>query len=246
MIALSKEVDPIFRWRIDVPRGDRSPVIRSRDAVKNLIDAALVRHGYAVDRSRPARYGFGVVAQRVPMPGSQRWHRVQRLIVGSSDPAIAQALAEWASDDLWEPNAVPGAGLDLRHSTLSVDPSPVVGEAISLYAVSPIRVVEGNPGQTILELGPAWEQGLNRTMARRFGRPFHLHVIPDSWYVRARHGQIVARMAVKVRSDGYVVAYPGLLLPFVLTGPREELDVAWYSGLGSSTAMGFGCVEVGQ
>ncbi len=236
----------IIRWKIDVPRGDRSAVIRSRDAVKNLIDAALVRHGYHVDRTQPARYGFGMVGKRVAAPGSQRFHRVERVIVGSSDPVIARALALWTPEDLWEPNAVLGSGLDLRHSTLTSDPSPVLGEAIALYAVSPLRVVDGNPGQTILELGAPWEQALNRTMARRFGRPFHLHVIPDSWYIRAQHGRIVARMAVKVRHDGYVVAYPGLVLPFVLTGPPDELHVAWYSGLGSSTAMGFGCVEVAQ
>lgn len=236
----------MIRWKIDVPHGDRSSVIRSRDSVKNLIDAALVRHGYHVDRTQPARYGFGVVAKRVVAPGVQRFHRVERVIVGSSDPSIASALAQWTPEDLWEPNAVPGAGLDLRHSRLMDDPSPIVGGAISLYAISPIRVMDGNPGQTILELGAPWEQALNRTMTRRFGRPFDLHVIPDSWYVRAQHGNIVARMAVKVRSDGYVVAYPGLVLPFVLTGSPDELQVVWYSGLGGSTAMGFGCVEVAQ
>ncbi len=235
----------IFRWKIDVPRDDRSPVIRSRDSVKNLIDAALVRHGYQINRGQPARYGFGVVAKRVGTP-TQRLHRVERVIVGSSDPTIAKALAAWTPEDLWEPNAVPGAGLDLRNSIMAADPSPIISEAITLYAVSPLRVLDGNPGRTILELGAAWEIALNRTMARRFGHAFHLHVIPDSWYVRAKHGQIIAHMAVKIRTDGYVVAYPGLVLPFVLTGPRNELHVAWYSGLGGSTAMGFGCVEVAQ
>lgn len=234
----------IVRWKIDVPRGDHSLIIRSRDAVKNVIDAALVRHGYRLDRTQPARYGFGVVAKPVATPGPQRLHRVERVIVGSSDPTIAQALAKWTPDDLWEPNAVPGAGLDLRHSALFADPSPILGEAIALYAVSPLRIVDGNPGQTLLELGPVWEAALNRTMARRFGHPFHLHVIPDSWYVRAQRGKIVARMAVKIRPDGYVVAYPGLVLLFVLTGPINELHTVWYNGLGSSTAMGFGCVEV--
>ena len=236
----------IIRWKIDVPYGNRSAIIRSRDAVKNLIDAALVRHGYHIDRTQAAPYGFGVVGKRVNAPGAQRLHRVERVIVGSSDPKIARALAQWTPEDLWEPNAVPGAGLDLRHSTLSIDPSPVLGEAIALYAISPIRVIEGNPGQTILKLGEAWEKALNRTMTRRFKRPFHLHIAPDSWYIRAKHGQIVAHMATKVRHDGYVVAYPGLIFPFVLAGPAEELHVVWYSGLGSSTAMGFGCVEVAQ
>ena len=235
----------IIRWKIDVPREDRSAVIHSRDAVKNLIDAALVRHGYRVNRKQPARYGFGVVAKPVAMPGTKRLHKVERVIVGSSDPAIARAMESWTAEDLWEPNAVPGSGLDLRGSSIRPDPSPILGDAIALYMVSPLRVQEGNTGQTLLELGETWELALNRTMGRRFGKPFHLHVIPDSWYIRSNRGKIVARMAVKVRNDGYVVAYPGLVFPFVLTGPRDELQIVWYSGLGGSTAMGFGCVEVG-
>jgi len=236
----------MIRWRIDVPRGNRSTIVRSRDAVKNLIDAGLVRHGYILDRSQPARYGFGVVAKRVNMPGDAIYHRVERVIVGSSDPGVSNALEQWTAEDLLEPNAVPGAGLDMRMSTLSRDPSPVVGEAISLYAVSPLRVLDARSGKSLLELGPQWEDALNRTMSHRFNRSFHLRIIPDSWYVRSRQGKIIARMAVKVREDGYVVSYPGLVLPFLLAGPVDELHTAWYSGLGSSTAMGFGCVEVAQ
>lgn len=241
-----KEVFIIIRLQIDVPRGVKTTVITSRDAVKNLIDSGLVRYGATINRQQPARYGFGVVAKRVETSSNHILHRVERVVVGTSDPELAAILRKWTANDLVEPNAVPGAGLDLRAASIQRVSDPIIGEAIALYALSPLRIVEGNPGRTILELGPRWEEGLNRTMERRFHRPFHLRFIPDSFYVRSRRGKITAHMAVKIRGDGYVVAYPGIVLPFILAGPPDELRIAWHSGLGSSTAMGFGCVEVAQ
>ncbi len=237
----------MIRWQIDMPRQHSSgAVVTSRDQVKNLIDTALTRHGYTLDRKRPVRYGFGVIAKRIPATASRRLYRIERIFVGSADPEISQIMEQWSPKDLVEPNAVPGAGLNLSSATMTQVPSPVLGEALAVYAISPIRVLEGNPSRTILELGPKWEKALNQTMTRRFDRPFHLHVIPDSFYIRSRHGDIVAKMAIKVKNDGYVVAYPGLVFPFVLTGPKRDLDIAWHSGLGSSTGMGFGCMEVAQ
>lgn len=233
----------MIRLQIDLPRDNHSEIITSRDAVKNILDTALRRYGAPVSAQQPAPYGFGVVARRVTTPGP-RLYRVERVIVGSTHPAFASALAQLQPDDLLEPNAVSGVGLDLRHARIKIVPPPVFSDAVALYAVSPLRVLDAPTGQSLLTLGPVWEQALNRTMSRRFARPFTLRFIPDSLYVRARQGRIVARMAVKVRSDGYVVAYPGLVLPFVLAGPADQLASVWYNGLGSSTAMGFGCVEV--
>lgn len=229
-----------IRRRIRIPR--QQPIyIQSRDAIKNILEYALRQHGYRRVDDRPLRWGFGVVAHRVP--GRQHFYQVDQVIFGSSDPAIMDAMAAITPQDLREPNAVPGAGLDLTYATLTTEAPWVPTPAAHFLALSPIRVLQGHR-QTILTLGPDFTTYLNRTMAHRFGRPFHLTFQPDSFYVRRHNGQIAARMAIKMSPEGSPIVYPGLVLPFVLTGPEDDIATAWYSGLGSSTGMGFGCLDL--
>lgn len=215
--------------------------IQTRDSIKNVLESALRRHGYWRTDRGPVRWGFGVRAWRIP--GPQRLYQVREIIVGTADPAIAKALAAMTADDLVEPNAVPGAGIDFRAARIVTESPWLPTPAAEFRTVSPIRVLAGRH-QTILELGPQFDEAVNRTMATRFNRRFQLRVQPDSAYVRRRNGKIVARMAIKRQTDGRVTVYPGLVFPFVLAGPPEDLAVAWYSGLGGSTGMGFGCIDL--
>lgn len=238
---------------IDLPRrGGRKAVIKDRDQVANLLIAAMRKYGYQPPENQPARWGFGVIAKRLnphSTQGRQRMHAVQRVVVGSSDPDIAATLAQLQSEDLLEPSSVPGAALDVRSATIYAAPPWQATEAAALYCVSPIRVTDPNPnGNPIdfLQTGEALNERLNRTMQTRFGRRFDLSLIPDSLYVRANRGKIDAGMAIKTLSNGKPLVVRGLVLPFILTGAAEDLRDVWYSGLGRSTARGFGCVEMQQ
>lgn len=214
--------------------------IKTRDSVKNLLEHALHCHGYQRLVRDPVRWGFGVHARRV---ANQRFYRVHEIIVGSSEPSISSVIERITVADLVEPNAVPGAGISLQHAEIFTETPWVPTPVAQFIAVSPLRVLAGHH-QTILELGQDFERALNRTMQTRFSRRFHLEFRPDSWYVRRRNGNIVARMAIKQGPNGRITVYPGLVLPFVLMGPPEDIAVAWYSGLGGSTGMGFGCIAV--
>jgi CRISPR-associated endoribonuclease Cas6 len=137
----------------------------------------------------------------------------------------------------------------MRSATIYAAPPWQTTEAVAFYCVSPIRVTDPNPNGSpidFLQTGDALNERLNRTMQTRFGRPFHLSLIPDSLYVRANRGKIDAGMAIKTLSNGKPLVVRGLVLPFVLTGAVEDLRDVWYSGLGRSTARGFGCVEMQQ
>ena len=101
----------------------------------------------------------------------------------------------------------------------------------------------GGRTKAVLTPGDEFNAALNRIMARRFGRSFRLTFIPDRLYTFSRKGKIAASMAIKIREDGQPVCLPGIVTPFVLTGPTEDLRDAWFSGLGVGTGMGFGCVE---
>lgn len=232
----------MIRLRIDLPFDAFEAVCQDRGRIKNVIDYALSRHGYRRVDNQPVRYGFGVIARPV---GNNGLRRVERVILGSSDPPIAEALAQFTSEDLLEPALTPGAGLDLRRARIVRDDRWTPVEALSLYALSPIRVLQriGNRSQAVLEPGEAFNTALNGSMTTRFGRTFRLTFIPDRLYTFAHRGRLTASMAVGQRSDGRPLCLPGLLTPFVLTGPAEDLRDAWFSGLGASTGLGFGCVE---
>jgi CRISPR-associated endoribonuclease Cas6 len=242
-----------IRLYIDLPRrGGQKAVIQDRDQVANLLTGAMRKYGYHPPENRPTQWGFGVIAKRLNphrTQGRQRLHMVQRVVVGSTHPDIAAALAQLQSEDLFEPNSVPGASLDMRSATIYAAPPWQATEAAAFYCVSPIRVTDPNPHGSpldFLQTGDALNQRLNRTMQTRFGRPFDLSLIPDSLYVRANRGKIDAGMAIKTLPNGKPLVVRGLVLPFVLTGAVEDLRDVWYSGLGRSTARGFGCVEMQQ
>jgi CRISPR-associated endoribonuclease Cas6 len=155
-------------------------------------------------------------------------------------------MAKITVEDLVEPSLSPGAGLDLRRATIAQDERWIPSEALSLYALSPIRVLhreQGGRSQALLTPGEAFNTALNRIMQTRFGRPFRLSFIPDRLYSFAKQSRLTASMAVGVRPDGRPVCLPGIVTPFVLAGPSEDLRDAWFSGLGAGTGMGFGCIE---
>lgn len=230
---------PGIRQRIIIAR--RYPVyIRTRDTIKNICEHAMHAHGYRRQDQMPTRWGFGVRARRV---GPQHFYQVEEIILGSADPEIAETIAAVTAEDLCEPNAVPGAGLVIKEANIVPDTPWLPTPAAQFLTVSPIRVLAGHH-QTILTPGAEWEAAINRTMTARFGWPFALRVQPDSLYVRRRKGEIVARMAIKVGPEGQVRVYPGIVMPIVLSGPPTDIATAWYSGLGGSTGMGFGCLDL--
>lgn len=245
----------MIRLKIELPKSAYHTVIWSRDEVANLLIAAMKRHGFRFETNHPARWGFGVVA--TPVDKKKMLRRVGRVYVGSADPEIAAILAKIEPHDLVEPNAVAGCGLDLSMASITRQTHSLESEGIAFYCISPIRA---NPTvvtpEGLPEFGAPFNEALNLAMKHRFHRDFHLSFLPDSLYIRAKAGNITARMAHNTskhsQSDAHktgqatphVLTKPGIITPFVLTGPKEEIDTVYFSGLGVNTGRGFGCVEV--
>jgi CRISPR-associated endoribonuclease Cas6 len=226
-------------------------VIKDRDQVANTLTAAMKKHGWQPEEKKPARWGFGVLAKQCnpKSDNPKQWlHRVERVIVGSNDPATVEALRQITPVDLVEPKQSEGSGLDLHMANIYPAPDWQDTEAVNLYCVSPLRVSDpANRKCSLLQTGEAFNQALNQTMQTRFGRPFDLRLTPDSLYVRSKKGEIGAGMGIKTsEKTGQPVIVRGIVLPFLLTGPAQDIRDAWYGGLGRSTARGFGCVELAE
>ena len=239
----------MIRLILDIPLTASRAIYETQDQIHNVLIHAMAVHGYHPPQKHPAAWGFGVVSRPLRGNGSRQVFRVQRIYVGSSHPDVAATLARITPEDLRELSQVPQAGLDLHEATIHRDLSwQVTSEVLAVYPLSPIRVLEhrdgANGSTALLTLGDAWESALNRTMARRFGRPFHLQVIPDDLYIRERQGRITASRPIKKDPHGRPVVLPGLEFPFILIGPPEDLRDAWINGLGAGTGMGFGCLAI--
>ncbi len=237
---------------IDLPRKKtlNQTLIRDRGRISNLLIAAMSKYGFQFQAKQPARWGFGAIAKPIKTaPNQPKFHRVERVMVGSSDPTIASAIAQLKPEDLIESNA--NDALDLRTATIRLAPPWIETEAVNFYCISPIRVLDLDlPQETkdraVLTIDTKLNQAINRTMETRFKRQFHLKIIPDSLYIRSRKGQIKSTMAIKTLPSGKAVTLSGLVFPFTLTGSSDDIAEVWYNGIGQKTGQGFGRLEVAQ
>ncbi|MBK1717852.1 CRISPR-associated endoribonuclease Cas6 [Thiocystis violacea] len=240
----------MIRRLILIPKSARHSgrhLIRDRGQVADLLGAALRRQGVNPhDGTDPARWGFGVVARRIRTQGP-RLYAIDAIHLGSSDPAIADAMARIEAPDLVLDDATPGWELDLRGAQVhNYSQIPDGLEAINLYCVSPIRLTRrlaDGSQEDVIALAPDLNALINRTMERRFGRPFRLQLLPDRLYLRGR-SSISAGFAIKSDDRGRAIVKRGIALPFTLAGPFEDLQHAWYAGLGRTTGLGFGMLEM--
>lgn len=237
-----RRVIRIPRTRFRETLGQRT--ISDRGQVADLLGCALRKHGCNPTIDGPARWAFGVIARSLAARGTERYFAIEAIHLGSSEPSIARAIAALRPEDLVLDKALPGWELDLRCTEIHDHPDPPHSiEALACYCISPIRVTRmlgKNRQEDITTLTDDFGEQVNRTMGHRFGRSFHLKLLPDRIYVRSRGGEVSAGFAIKTRPNGTVVVKRGIALPFTLVGPTEDVRDAWYSGLGRTTALGFG------
>ncbi|TFE71101.1 hypothetical protein, partial [Methylacidiphilum caldifontis] len=151
---------------------------------------------------------------------------------------IAAALSRMTPADWIERNAVPGAGVDLRQAQITRESDWPRLEAAKFWTATPLVIRTRDQG-TLKTLPEDLSSRLNATMARRFGRPFHLIVRPDSLYVR-QHPNLNIVVPIKCGPQGQRILRSGIRLPLTIIGPSDELATIWTSGLGANTAYGFG------
>lgn len=237
----------MIRLKIDIDRNSKNAVA-GIDCVKNIIDACLHKYGYARENNTPSKYGWGALIHKV----GSGLYRIDRVWVGSCDPVITKAIEQIKVEDLIEPTMTPGAGLDLRKSRLSFESLPKKVSAISCFTNTPIRVLskkDSGRAKALTTTGEFYSKRLNETMSKRFGRPFSLEFIPNNTYVRMNGGEIVRSLPIRGQKrtsgddTGNTFFLPGIVVPFILSGPEEDLLVALTSGIGANTGMGFGWIS---
>jgi|ACXJ01.1.fsa_nt_gi CRISPR-associated endoribonuclease Cas6 len=241
----------MFRLRIDIKKENckNQNVMSHCGQIKNIFNTALRKYGYCQETNKPAKYGFGAIIRKIDNTTNRSLYRVDRIWIGSADQTIAKAISMITPEDLLEPTMTPGAGLDLRkNARFYIETVNNASGVVQCFTNTPIRILSGrgNNKQTLFDFGEEFNINLNKNLETRFGKPFSLKFVPDNTFVRLNKGRVVKSLPVAGHINGQkdvVFYWPGVVVPFVLIGPPEDINTVLSSGLGTGTGMGFGWIS---
>ncbi|ADE15984.1 hypothetical protein Nhal_2922 [Nitrosococcus halophilus Nc 4] len=176
--------------------------------------------------------------------GNEGW--VHTLVVSTSDSVLAGFLARFDPVDIRQARAVTAEMVDFSAAEIIPEPNPVppLEGVMGVLLLSPLVISQRQGGQRVwyqqlgtFDLSAAVNARLSRIAGRRVG----LHVEPDSLYLRAnpKHSVLVSLKRMENGRHAFVI---GMSAPLVLAGTEEDLQLAWYAGIGEKTRNGFGCL----
>jgi len=126
---------------------------------------------------------------------------------------------------------------------------PTFYDQMKFQALSPItETTNGNREHpTFLTLADDWSQVMKRNLSDKyqalFGRPPSDASLKWTWdqnYVRKREA---AGWRLSVLADIRGIKVRGWLMPFMVEGSRELIEIGYESGFGARNSMGFGMAE---
>lgn len=131
--------------------------------------------------------------------------------------------------------------MNFENSKITVNSKQLECEAIICQCVSPIHVKDES-GKAFLKLGQQLNNYINRSMKQRFNRDFNLTILPQIYDASLSEKHVCATMVHGINpNNGQFIFNKGLIFDFILAGPVNDINDAYFSGLGSKTARGFGC-----
>lgn len=176
--------------------------------------------------------------------GNEGW--VHSLVVSTADPALAGILARFDPADIRQTRAVTAETVDFSAAEITPEPNPVppVEGILGVLCLSPLVISKRHNGQRVWhrQLGAVdLSTAVNTRLSRLAGRPVQLHVEPDLLYLRAnpKHSVLVSLKRMRDGRHAFVI---GMSAPLVLAGTEQDLQLAWYAGIGEKTRNGFGCL----
>ncbi|WP_005220817.1 CRISPR-associated endoribonuclease Cas6 [Marichromatium purpuratum] len=181
---------------------------------------------------------------------NQHQGRAHTLVVSTPSAELAAILAAFEISALRHARTTTGELLDFTSATLVHESPPMLSEQATLgvLTLSPIVIRDRSaPGKRWHTRLDAFDlsAAVNTRLSRIAGREVALEVHPDSLYLRAnpRHSVLVSTKRMRNGHSAFVI---GMSAPLVLAGSREDLLLAWYTGLGEKTRNGFGCIGLAE
>ncbi|MGH6815420.1 MAG: CRISPR-associated endoribonuclease Cas6 [Hyphomicrobiaceae bacterium] len=213
------------------------------DAVHAAIVQALTRSGIPAARLigvAAAPWTFGIGGRRI----ARKLSTLRTLTISTTDAEIGDAFRRLEPDAMSRPGSQPPLDFSTARKTLPF--RPAFGPEALFYFASPFVVSIGpktvrtktQHATTLsgIDLSAAFSRGLSR----RLGRDVGLDVAVDPLTLRTEGAapRVVPVRRTPGRRDIY---FPAFALPLTVRGRPEDIEAAYFAGLGEKTRYGFGC-----
>lgn len=213
------------------------------DAVHAAIIQGLTRAGVRSDRLigvAAAPWTFGIGGFRMKGGLSS----IKTLTISTTDAEVGDALRRLDPQAMNKPDAQPA--LDFSTARKLLPSKPAFGPEALFYFASPFVVSTGPKTERTktkhatalagIDLSAAFSRGLSR----RLGRDAKLEVAVDplTLWTDGSAPRVVPVRRTHGRKDIY---FPAFALPITVRGRPEDIEAAYFAGLGEKTRYGFGC-----
>lgn len=210
------------------------------DAAINLLKAAGADADKLVGERAAVWSATAAFARRTNRGSDECVSR--EVVISTCDVSVAQSLLAAKMADFRATRHATGEHLDLSTWVPELEECPVTPETRSIVVLcaSPMvfRNRDAQKGRWVANIKDVnLDAAINTRLTRLAGRPVVLHAEPDQEYLRRRvNHSITTRL--KVENGPNVIV--GLNVPMTLHGSAEDLELAWYVGLGEKTRLGYG------
>jgi CRISPR-associated endoribonuclease Cas6 len=181
---------------------------------------------------------------------ARRLHRgseecvTREIVISTCDISVAQALLLARMSDFRSTRIATGEKLDISNWVPELDQCPVTAgtRSIRVLCASPMvfRNRAAKRGRWTVDIRDIdLDSAINTRLSRLAGRPVELHADPDREYLNRHDNQTVT---TRVKAENGPAVIVGLNVPLELHGAPEDLEFAWYAGIGEKTRLGYGLI----
>lgn len=235
------------RIRIQLPK-QRQVNYCNLDVIHDALINAFLKHGAdknLIIGQDAALWNFAALGWR-----QKNYNSVHTLVVSTSDAELAKIIDAIDPPDIHYTRVLTSESVNFSEGEIKNDPSPIFQgqNSLGVLMLSPIAVSKKVNGKRM------WYQkidefdlsaAVNYRLSRSVGREVNLSIYPDSLYLRCnpKYDTLVHLKTYPDGKKGFVI---GMRIPLLIHGTQEDLELAWYSGIGEKTRNGFGCIDIAE
>lgn len=220
-------------------------VFASRDLIHDAAINMLIKAGAKKDSliGRTAAV-WSASAMFVKKSEVRGFYQTNEVVISTTDPEITKILLSSKLSNFKASKSNPDEAINLSDWVAEVEECPVINDADTLNVVcaSPVVISKRNSDRKRWVLSPDdtnITDAVNARLSKLSGRNVDISIKPDTSYLSRRANPSV-KTVFKAGERPSIVH--GMMFPMTLNGSAEDLELAWYCGLGEKTRLGYGTI----
>ena len=172
---------------------------------------------------------------------------LEKLIISSPDPMVTNFILKLNVDNIRKIKNETNEMLSMNGSKIRVLNRPnfdILQEQATFSMISPMIITNKNTKKhyiDITEISDDLSKIVNNNLSKVFDEEFNLDVSYDKFYVRSNNQK---KSICWKYINGKRIVFPGILVPIHVSGPNEQIEKLWFTGIGEKTRSGFGCLRL--